>query len=180
MGAEHDIKDAINQFDKDFPEIKNEKGNNVIYYDPNYDKRPWEIFEDAEIFKNKVNGAFILVMDIQSLTILLEEIIKLETECKFDLICTGGACKVVFSLIKNNNYEYLFKRGCLFTYNPDKYKNMIDLYPLIKGIYIKNEEVLKFLEENERSTIILRTLKLITLQDYIDKYKTIHKMIARY
>ena len=57
---------------------------------------------------------------------------------------------------------------------------MIDLYPLIKGIYIKNEEVLKFLEENERSTIILRTLKLITLQDYIDKYKTIHKMIARY
>ena len=170
----------VEQYKSKFPETLKELGNNVIYYDPNYGKRPSEIFKDAEVFKNITNGAFILVMNIPSLDLLLHEIIKLKTECKFDLICTGGASKEVFSFIKDNDCEFIFKRGCLFTYHPEKYKNNAKLFPLIKGIYYSNNEVLEFLREGHKSTQILRTLKLITLDDYQNKFKRLHKMVAKH
>ena len=176
------ITDSINQYKKKYPEIINEQGNNVIYYEPNFGKRPSEIYEDAEIFKNETNGAFILVMNIRSLELVLGEMIKLKTSCKFDIICTGGASEEVFNTIKElgEEYENLFKRGCLFTYNPPKYKHMINRFPLIKGVYLKNEEVLDFLRENAKSTSILRTLKLVTIQDYFNKVIKIHGLIAKH
>jgi len=163
-----------------FPETLKEKGNNVIYYDPNFGKRPSEIFKDAEIFKNITNGSFILVMNTHALLLVLKEIHVLKTECKFDLICTGGASEEVLSLIKDKNSEWLFKRGCLFTYHPEKYTNINKRFPLIKGVYFTAEEVLEFLRKGEKSTQILRTLKLVTLKDYQEKVRNIHQMIARH
>lgn len=183
MGGDNekdDLMSLIEKYKNKFPETLKELGNNVIYYDPNYGKRPSEIFKDAEIFKNITSGAFILVMNIKSFDLLLHEIIKLKTECKFDLICTGGASKEVFSFINNKSCQYIFKRGCLFTYHPEKYKNSANIFPLIKGIYYSNEEVLDFLRKGQNSTQILRTLKLITLDDYQNKVKKIHKLIAKH
>jgi hypothetical protein len=57
---------------------------------------------------------------------------------------------------------------------------MVNLFPLIKGVYLKNEEVLDFLRENAKSTSILRTLKLITIQDYFNKDIKIHDLIAKH
>ena len=175
-----DLMSLIDQYKNRFPETLKTMGNNVIYYDPNYGKRPSEIFKDAEVFKNETSGAFILVMNIKSLGLLLTEINKLKTECKFDLICTGGASEEVFSFIQSNNSEFIFKRGCLFTYNPDKYKKNAQRFPLIKGVYYSNDEVLDFLKKGEFSTQILRTLKLVTLDDYQNKVKKIHKMVAKH
>ena len=163
-----------------FPETLKELGNNVIYYDPNYGKRPSEIFKDAEIFKNETNGSFILVMNIPSLTLVLKEIYSLKTECKFDIICTGSSSEEVFTFLKNNNANWIFKRGCLFTYHPEKYRTINQRFPLIKGVYYTSDEVLSFLKQGDKSTQILRTLKLITLKDYQEKVWNIHQIIARH
>lgn len=163
-----------------FPETLKELGNNVIYYDPNFGKRPSEIFKDAEIFKNATNGSFILVMNIPSLILVLKEIYSLKTECRFDLICTGSSSQEVLTLLRNNKSEWIFKRGCLFTYHPKKYQNINQTFPLIKGVYFTNEEVLNFLKSGEKSTQILRTLKLITLKDYQENIRNIHQIIAKH
>ena len=180
QSEEEELMSLIHQYKDKFPETLKELGNNVIYYDPNYGKRPCEIFKDAEIFKNVTNGAFILVMNIPSLILLLKEIVKLKTDCKFDIISTGGASEEVFSVLKSYKCEFIFKRGCLFTYHPEKYKNMKNRFPLIKGVYYTSEEVLEFLRKGNNSTQILRTLKLVTLEDYTNRVKTIHKMIAKH
>lgn len=179
MGFGH-TKDIIEAYKKNYPEINNEKGNNVLYYDPNFEKRPSEIYKDAEIFKSETKGAFILVMNLLSLKLVIEEIKKLKTSCKFDIVCTGGSSEEVFSLIKDSGCENIFKRGCLFTYSPEKYKTVINLFPLIKGVYYLNEEILDFLRKEAKSTTIFRTLKLVTLNDYTDKVNKIHHIIAKH
>ena len=40
--------------------------------------RPWEIYEDAELFKNETSGAFILVMNLLSLKLVMDEIKNLK------------------------------------------------------------------------------------------------------
>ena len=171
---------TIQKYKYKFPEIINELGNNVIDYDPNFRIRPMEIYEDAEIFKMETKGAFILVMNIPSLKLLLQELIRLNTNSKFDLICTGEAGEEVFSLMIDKKYESLFKRACIYTYSPDKYQNLLNLFPIIKGIYLHSNEVLDFLRIDANSTPIFRTLKLITLDDYFSKYKSIHQIIAKH
>ena len=66
-------------------------------------ERQYEISKDTEIFKNITNVAFILVVNIPSLILLLKEIVKLKTDCKFDLISTGNASEEVFSVLKKYN-----------------------------------------------------------------------------
>ena len=163
-----------------FPKPLNKIGNNVIYYDPNFSKRPSEIFKGAEMFKVNTNGAFILVMNKESLRLVLEEIQKLNTNCKFDLICTGSSSKEILEFIQKNEFFFIFKRYCLFTYHPEKYTNLYKIYPLIKGVYYNHNEVLKFLKEASQSTPILRTLQLMTLKDYTEYGKHLHKLIAKH
>lgn len=86
-------------------------------------------------------------MNIPSLTLLLKEIVKLEAECQFDLICTGGANEEVLSLLRDNSCEYIFKRGCLFKYHPEKYTQIGKRFPLIKGVYFSSNDVLSFLRK---------------------------------
>ena len=163
-----------------FPQPLNKLGNNVIYYDPNFSKRPSEIFKDAEKFKVKTNGAFILVMNKDSLFLVLREIEMLNTNCKFDLICAGNSSKEIFEFIQKYNFSSIFKRCCLFTYHPENYINLKKIYPLIKGVFYTQGEVLNFLKEASQSTPILRTLQLMTLKDYNEYGKHLHKLIAKH
>jgi len=76
------IKD---KYPEKFPQELKKHGNNVIYYDQNFEKRTKEIFDDSEKFKINTNGAFIFVTNKQSLFYVLKELKKLNTKCKFDL-----------------------------------------------------------------------------------------------
>ena len=163
-----------------FPQQSKKLGNNVIYYDPYFDKRPSEIYKDAEIFKIDTSGAFILVMNMHSLFLVLKEIEKLETNCKFDLISTGKPINDIFNLIEKHKFYNIFKRCCIFTYNPQKYLYLTQKYNLIKGVYYTNSEVLSFLRKGNKSTPILRTLRLVTLEDYNNDIKNIHFLIAKH
>ena len=163
-----------------FPQPLNKLGNNVIYYDQHFDKRPCEIYKDAEMFKISTKGAFILVMNKRALFLVLKEIEMLKTKCKFDLICTGSSCKEILELIKKNNFLNIFKRCCIYTYNPDDYSDVPKKYSLVKDICYTKFEVLQFLNKESNSTPILRTLNLVTLDDYRYNVKKIHFLVAKY
>ena len=99
-------------FKDNFPQQLNKLGNNAIYYDPNFAERPTEIYKDAEIFKIHISGAFILVMNKLSLNLVLKEIEKLNTKCKFDFVCTGGSSEEILRFI-----EDIFFLELKFLYN---------------------------------------------------------------
>ena len=48
---------------------KEEKYNNIIYYDTNIQKHQNEIYKDSDLFERATQGAFILCTNINSLTI---------------------------------------------------------------------------------------------------------------
>jgi hypothetical protein len=163
-----------------FPEPIKKLGNNVIYYDQHFNKRTSEIYRDAEMFKIYTNGAFILVTNKYALFLVLKEIVLLKTNCKFDLICTGSSCKEILEYIQKKNFLHIFKRCCIYTYNPDKYSDILNKYSLVKDIFFDKSQVLDFLEGERNSTPILRTLNLVTLYDYENNVKKIHFLVAKY
>ena len=112
--------------------------------------------------------------------LVLKEIEKLETNCKFDLICTGSSSYEILTFINKENFSNIFKRCCLYTYHPEKYTDMPMQFNLIKGIYYSQSEVLEFLKKGNNSTPILRTLKLVTLKDYNENIKHLHYIAAKH
>ena len=159
-------------------------GNNVIYFDQHFHNDGFkakcsEIYNDTELFKMSTSGAFILATTIRQLNMVLNQIKELvDTGCKFDLISTGSSSEEVMKLLKSHNFTEIVKRVCLFTYHPDKYKNMNTKYPLIKGVFLYQKDVISFLKEEEYSTEIFSSLQIVTLKDYQTKHKELHKIIA--
>ena len=115
-----------------------------------------------------------------SLFLVLKEIEKLETNCKFDLICTGSSSYEILTFINKNNFSNIFKRCCIFTYHPEKYINLDLQFNLINCIYFSQSDVLEFIKQGNYSTPILRTLKLVTLKDYNENIKNLHYTIAKH
>lgn len=163
-----------------FPQAINKLGNNVIYYDQNFDKRPNEIYKDAEMFKVSTKGAFILVINKGALFLVLKEISQLKTKCKFDLVCNGRSCKEILEFIKEKKFLNIFKRCCIYTYPDNHYSDIPNIFPLVKEICYNKTQVLKFLNKESSSTPILRTLNLVTLHDYEHYIKKIHFLVAKY
>lgn len=159
-----------------------EIGNNVIYFDQNcsgFPDKNSDIYNDAELFKLSTNGTFILVTNFKKLIMVFEQIEEKNTTCQFDLITTGSSSIEVMDLI-NKGYTNIIKRVCLYTYHPEKYQEMKKKYPLIKGIFYTKNEIIKFLNEGEDSTIKFTTSQIITLQDYVCKYSYLHRILANH
>ena len=119
-------------------------------------------------------------MNKYSLFLVLKEIEKLETNCKFDLICTGSSSYEILTFINKNNFSNIFKRCCIFTYHPEKYINLDLQFNLINCIYFSQSDVLEFIKQGNYSTPILRALKLVTLKDYNENIKNLHYSIAKH
>ena len=160
-------------------------GNNVIYFDQHYhedrsEEKALEIYKDTELFKSFTSGAFILTTTTKQLNMVLEQIEEYQTECEFDIITTGSGCQKVMDLLEENDFTYLIKRVCIFTYHPDEYYEMMGKYDLIQGVFFSQEEVLKFLAEGENTTQKFSTLQIVTLKDYEDRFSFIHEIIANH
>ena len=57
--------------------IKQEKYNNILYYDESKDKKFIKaVYKDSNLFENETNGAFILCSDENDLRIIKEEILN--------------------------------------------------------------------------------------------------------
>lgn len=163
-----------------------DKGNNVIYFDPYFKDRKEEIYRDSEEFKLITSGAFILSMRIKTFKVICEDIKNLEVyaHVKFDLILASHDDpkdgEEIMDFIENNNYSVLFKRACIYTYYPKKYSFFLKKYKLIKNVFFLPHEVRDFIKEGNYSTDILRTLKLVTLDDYELKFDKLEIYLAKH
>lgn len=156
----------------------NTPGNNVIYFDKYFQERKGEIYNDTENFKEISSGAFVFVIDIETLLLVCEDIRKNTYDLKFDLIL-GDSEDITQKIdkLRDRNFINIFKRICIFTYYVEKYKNIKNNYPEVKGIYYYPSEVRNFIKSGENSTVIFRTLILTTKKNYDNKYYTFYENI---
>ena len=70
----------------------------------------------------------------------------------------------------------LFKSGCIYTRNYTKYKDKKN--DIIKHVYTEKDEIISFIKNNESSTNIFHSFKLISYDNYIDNYYRFHKIIS--
>ena len=157
------------------------KGNNVIYYDPYFHDRKSEIYNDTENFKEVTNGAFIFLMNLDTLLLVCEDFKKNTNDAKFDLIVgdSEDITQKAIEKLRKENYINIFKRICIFTYYVSKYKNISLKYPEVKGVYFYPSEVREFIKSGNEDTIVYRTLVLITIKNYENKFKSFHEEIQQ-
>ena len=162
-----------------------EKFNNIIYYDENLDYIT-SIKKESDLFEKKTSGAFILCNYLKSMEIIRTEIlkqIKKDRRTTFNLITTGSACEKIMNFInKDKDFEKCIKNICIYCMNVNKYLPLKEKYPKIHDdIYNKRNDVIKFINKySDINTKAFRITKLITLEDYKDKYKERHLKISEF
>ena len=161
------------------------KFNNILYYDENLNFIN-SINKDSDYFEKNTLGAFILCTNLESLKIIREEIlkqIKKELKIEFNLITTGSKCEKVLGFIKENKeFDDCIKNVCIYCMNLDKYQVLKTKYPKIhEDIYNKRSDVVNFINKFSNENIKpFPITKLITYEEYIEKYKERHLKIAEF
>ena len=161
------------------------KYNNILYYDENINYIN-SINNDSNFFEKNTPGAFILYTNLDSLKLIKEEIlnkIKKYKRTTFNLITTGSKCEKVMEFInKDKNFEECIKNVCIYCIELGKYQSLKEKYPKIHDdIYNKRTDVINFINKFSSEDIKAFPLtKLITYQEYIDKYKERHIKIAEF
>ena len=162
-----------------FSNSKKRSFNNIIYYNESYLYRKEDVLKDSEQFEDETDGTYILTTTENSILKVFEELERKKSDSIFDIIITGTSANKILSIIYNKYKKYI-NRICLFTFSPDKYKYLKEKYPLIEGIYYFIEDIINFIHNKNQNKPIYETVKIITYNDYYNKYNILHKMIARY
>ena len=174
----------IMDFSNDYVD-PSKKFNNIIYYDENISYMK-SIKENCVFFEKNTNGAFIFCNNLESIRLLREEILKQIKKDKrtiFNLITSGSACKKIMDLIvTDTKFDNCFKNVCVFCKNLDNYKNLKKEYPKIHDdIYNDKEKVINFInEKSENSIKVFQITKLLTMEDYKEKYNDRHLKISEF
>ena len=151
---------------------------NLIYHDESFLQRKDEIYCDCEFFQRHINGAFIMTVDINSITLAMDEIKKRGEEEQFDLIVTGSTSVKILKLFEKKNFLKYIKNIFIFAYFVDKYTYLKDEYPKVKEICFAKGEIIEYLENLNENKPLYKLTNLITYDDYKYKYHILHKMIA--
>ena len=163
---------------------ENKVYNNIIYYDENIDFLS-SIIEDSDFFERETSGAFILCTDIESLDLVKKEIIrqiKKDKKTRFNLITTGSKCEKIMNFLENNkDFKDCIDKVCIYCMNYDKWSFLKDKYEIIFDVYTDQDEVINFINQFSSKDIKpFPITKLLTYQDYIDKYKDRHLKISSF
>ena len=172
----------------DFPDINADwegRYNNIIYYDENIGYMG-SINEDTDYFERNTPGAFILCSSIQSLDLIKEEIIranKKDERITFNIITTGSTFeKIMVYLEQNKDFKKCIINACIYCLNLNKYEPLKKKYNILHDdIYNRQFEVVNFIKMFSAEEIKPFPLtKLITYDDYIEKYKDRHFKISQF
>ena len=158
--------------------------NNIIYYDENL-KYLNAINKDSDYFERKTPGAFILCTSIESFRLIRNEIlkqIKRDKRTLFNLITTGSKCETVINFLKENkDFENCIKKICVYCMNVQKWSILKNQYEKVHGVYNRTNDVVNFINQFSSKDIKpFPTTKLVTYNDYIDKYKDRHFSISQF
>ena len=96
--------------------IKEERYNNIIYYDENIDYLN-SLNKDIDIFERYTNGAFILCRNIKSFELIRNEIlmkINRDKRITFNLITTGSKCEKVITLNVEKELPFYTKKKSIY------------------------------------------------------------------
>jgi len=164
-----------------------EKFNNIIYYDSNADKYKGNIHSDSDLFERKTPGAFILCTNLKSLSVIRDEILKYrksEKKVIFNLISNGRGYRDHLKdfLKENKDFRESISKLCIYCLNPDRYREYQDEEPeFISEIVANTSEVVDYIKKYSSKDIKPFPLtKLVTIDDYLDKYKERHKKISEF
>ena len=162
-----------------------DKINNIIYYDENINfidsKR-----KDCDYFEKKTSGAFILCNNMKSLELIKDEILKQIRKDKriaFNLITSGSTCKKVMDYIsQNKRFEDCIKNICIYCMEISKYQYLKIEYPKVHNdIYNRQKDVINFIINSSDINIKPYPItKLITFQEYKEKYKERHSKVSEF
>jgi len=158
--------------------------NNIIYYDENIDYLS-DIIEDCDYFERVTSGAFILCSSIESLDLVKKEVlrqIQKDKKTRFYLITTGSKCEKIMSFLENNKpFKDCIDKICVYCMDYDKWSFLKDKYEKIFDVYTDQDEVIEFINKFSSNDIKpFPITKLLTYQDYIDKYKDRHIKISSF
>jgi hypothetical protein len=162
-----------------------DKFNNIIYYDENINFIESKK-KDCDYFEKKTSGAFILCNNMKSLELIRDEILKQIRKDKritFNLITSGSSCKKVMDYInQNQKFEECIKNICIYCMEISKYKHLKMEYPKIhEDIYNRQKDVINFINKSSDTNIKPYPItKLITFQEYKEKYKERHLKISEF
>ena len=158
--------------------------NNIIYYDENLDHIK-SINNDSDYFERATPGAFILCTSLDSLDLVKKEIVKQMTKNKkmsFNLITTGSKCETIIEFLnKNNDFKNCIKNICVYCYNIKKWSYLKDKYEIVHDVVNDQKDVIKFINDFSLEGIKPYSVtKLLTYNDYKDKYKERHFKISQF
>ena len=158
--------------------------NNIIYYDENIDHIK-SINLDSDIFERVTPGAFILCTSLDSLELVKKEIVKQIIKNKkmsFNLITTGSKCETIIEFLnKNADFKNCIKKICVYCYNIKKWGYLKDKYEIVHNVVTNQKDVIKFINDFSLEEIKPYSVtKLLTYNDYQDKYKERHFKISQF
>ena len=158
--------------------------NNIIYYDENTNYMN-DVKKDSDYFERATPGAFILCTSIDSLKLIREEIlrqIKKDKKTTFNLITTGSRCEKIINFLKENkNFEDCIKHICVYCMNLKKWSPLKNKYSIIYDVCNLRKGVFEFISKFSSKEIKpFPITKLLTYQDYIDKYKDRHFKVSQF
>ena len=158
--------------------------NNIIYYDENIDYLS-SINDDSDYFERLTPGAFILCTNIESLELVKKEILKQIGKNKkttFNLITTGSKCEKIINFLKEDkDFENCIKNICVYCMNLEKWSPLKQKYPIIYDVCDNEDDVVNFINKFSSKDIKpFPITKLLTYDDYEDKYKDRHIKISEF
>ena len=160
------------------------KYNNIIYYneDTSHLKK---LSEEIEMFEKETTGTFFFINNIISFEKIINEInekIKLDERCIFNLIVTGRACEKIINYLINSKRDNCFQNICIFCLDTPKYLPLQGKYNKIKIVSGSKRDVIKrFIKGNSEQNIkVFPVAGVITYEDYQNEYFNHHKKISSY
>ena len=158
--------------------------NNILYYDENTNFMN-DVKKDSDDFERATPGAFILCTSIESLKLIRKEIlkqIKKDKKTTFNLITSGSLCEKLMNFLKENeDFENCIKHVCIFCMNLEKWSPLKNKYSIIYDVCNKKKGVYDFISKFASKEIKpFPVTKLLTYQDYLDKYKDRHVKVSQF
>ena len=160
------------------------KFNNIIYYDTNINHLK-DINQDSDFFERFTPGAFILCTNMDSFKIIRTELlteIEKDKRLIFNLITTGSQCDNVMNFLDEDpKFKNCIKNICVYCSNLKKWGHLKNKYDLVYDVVTNQFDVFNFITNFASEEIKpYRITKMITLNDYLEKYKERHIIISQF